>query len=239
MKNIFYSISVLLVLFTLFSCEKEEKFNYLGGNQVYFATTADSSIYSFAILSSSVKEDIALIPVAVSGVAADIDREIKIEVIQQGTTAKEGLDFASGGHYHLEKTILKKGEIETNIPVTVFRQKDIDGGEVVVWLRIVPDENFLGNMGESFLVHKLKINDILTKPDNWDTYIRRYFGEYGPVKYQFIIDKLGRYDFRETGDDPVSKAEMAYFKDKLKTYLIEYEKDNDPLYEEGNVKVTF
>ena len=94
-------------------------------------------------------------------------------------------------------------------------------------------------MGESFLKHRFKINDILTRPDNWDTYIRRYFGEYGPVKYQFIIDHLGRYDFRETGDDPVSKAEMAYYKDKLRTYLIEYEKENGPLYEKGNVKVTF
>lgn len=239
MKNIFYGIGVLLALLTLFSCEKEEKFDYVGGNQVYFATTADSSTYSFAIQSSTVNEDVALIPIAVSGIAADIDREIKIEVIQQGTTAREGEEFVSGGHYHLGKTILKKGEIETNIPVTVFRQKDIDGGEVVVRLRIVPDENFLGNMGESFLVHQFKINDILTKPDNWDSYIRRYFGEYGPVKYQFIIDHLGRYDFRATGDDPVSKAEMAYYKDKLRTYLIEYEKENGPLYEKGNVKVTF
>lgn len=239
MKNIFYGVSILLILFTLFSCEKDEQYDYAGGNQVYFATTADSSTYSFAIKSSSVHEDVALIPVAVSGIAAGIDREIKIEVVAEGTTAREGVDFASGGHFRLEKTILRKGEIETHIPVTVFRQKSIAGSEVVVWLRIVPDENFLGDMGEDFLIHKFKINDILTKPDNWDTYIRRYFGEYGPVKYQFIIDHLGRYDFRETGDDPVAKAEMAYFKDKLKTYLMEYEKENGPLYEEGNVRVTF
>lgn len=237
MKKIY--LNLLLIMCLLLSCEKDEKFDYVGGNQIYFAASADSSIYSFAIQKSDVKEDMAYIPVAVAGKAAGKDREIQIEVIREQTTAKEGTDYASGAHFHLEKTILKQGEIETVIPVKVFRQADIDGGEVVVGLRIVPDENFLGDMGDEFLVHKFKINDILTKPDNWDSYIRRYFGEYGPVKYQFIIDMLGRYDFRADGEDPVSKAEMAYYKDKLKTYLIEYEAENGPLYEEGNVKVTF
>lgn len=239
MRNIIYSISIFLLVFLFCSCEKEEKFDYVGGNQVYFATEADSSTWSFATQSSEVNEAEVLIPVAISGKAASMDRMIKIEVIAEGTTAREGDGLASGAHFHLGNTVLKKGEIGTNIPVTVYRQKDIDGGEVVVWLRIVPDDNFLGAMGEEFLIHKFKINDILTPPDNWNSYIRRYFGEYGPVKYQFIIDKLGRYDFRENGDDPVSKAEMAYYKDKLRTYLIEYEKENGPLYEEGNVRVTF
>lgn len=239
MKYTVYSIGFLLALFILGACEKEEKFDYAGGNQIYFAMTADSSVYSFAIQSSTVNEDVALISVAVSGAAAATDREIKIEVVGDRSTAREGSYPASGGHYHLGRTILKAGEIKADVPVTVFRQQDISGGEVFICLRIVPDENFLGNMGEKFLVHKFKINDILTRPDNWDSYILRYFGVYGPVKYQFIIDKLGRYDFRETGDDPVSKAEMAYYKDKLKTYLMEYEAEFGPLYEEGNVKVTF
>lgn len=239
MKNIIYSLGMLLALLALVSCEQGEKFDYVGGNQIYFATKADSSVYSFATQASTLKETVVMIPVAVSGKAALMDREIKVEVVKSATTAKEGNDLASGAHFYLGKTVLKANEIEASIPVTVFRQKDIVGTEVVVRLRIVPDENFLGSMGSDVLEHKFKINDILTKPDNWDSYIRRYFGEYGPVKYQFVIDHLGRYDFRETGDDPVSKAEMAFYKDKLKTYLIEYEKDNGPLYDEGNVKVTF
>lgn len=239
MKNRILVIALAAAMAALFGCEKGEKYDYRGGNQIYFAAAADSTTYSFAVKSSTMFEDVAMIPVAVSGLAADRDREIKIEVLQQGTTARPGQQLADGGHYHIGTTILKAGEIETNVPVTVFRQQDIDGSEVVVWLRIVPDGEFLGQMGEEFLVHKFKINDILTKPTNWDSYIRRYFGEYGPVKYQFIIDMLGRSDFEEAGEDPVSKAEMAYYKDKLRTYLIEYEKEHGPLYEEGDVKVIF
>ncbi|MEG2341107.1 MAG: DUF4843 domain-containing protein [Odoribacter sp.] len=239
MKYTIYSIGMLLVALTLFSCEKNETYDYVGGNQVHFEKDRDSSVYSFAIQSSNVNEDIKLIPLGVSGLAAKVDREIKIEVVREQGTAKEGENSASGAHFHLGKTILKAGEIQTNIPVIVFRQSDIKEKEVFVLLRIVTDENFAGGMGDGFLIHKLKINNILTKPDNWDTYIRPYFGDYGPVKYQFVIDELERYDFRDSGDDPVSKAEMVYYRDKLRTALVEFEAEFGPLYEVGNVKVTF
>lgn len=235
MKYTVYTIGILLTAGMLFSCEKEEKYDYAGGNQIYFATTEDSSYYSFAVQNSAVNEDVAYIPVAISGLAADVDREIGIEVLKEGTTAKEGADRASGAHYHLGKTILKKGELQTNIPVTVFRQADLYENKVYVILKIVPSGTFLGGMGEEVLIHRFQINDILTKPINWDTYLRRYFGDYGPVKYRFIIDKLGRYEFESTGEDPVTEAELAYYRDVLRTKL----QQEGPLYEAGGVLVTF
>lgn len=235
MRNRSYIWGFLLIAGILGSCEKEEKYEYTGGNQIYFNAQADSSVYSFATQASSVYEDTAWIPVAISGIAAGADRTIGVEVLTTGTTAREGDNRASGAHFRLLPAVLKAHAIETSIPVVVFRQPDIDGGEVTVMLKIVTDENFQGGMGEEVLVHKLKINDILTKPGNWDTYLRRYFGEYGPVKYQFIIDKLQRYEFPETGENAVSKAELSHYRDKLRSYLAE----EGPLYEEGGVLVTF
>lgn len=230
-----YILGFLLGLFLISSCERDEKYDYTGGNQIYFNIEKDSSVYSFATQSSNVNEDTALIPVAISGLAVNYDREIKIEVLPAGTTAKEGNDRASGAHFHIEKTVLKANEIETHIPIKVFRQPDIDEAEVVVMLKIIPEGTFRGGMGDEVLIHKFKINDILTPPSNWDTYLRRYFGDYGPVKYQFIIDKLHRYEFEESGEDPVSEAQLAYYRDKMRTYLVE----EGPLYEEGGVLVIF
>lgn len=238
MKKTIYLIGMMVCLLVAASCEKEERYDYRGGNQIYFANEEDSMTYSFAIQKSSVREDVVEIPVAISGLAADEDRVVRVAVVAETTTAIEG-DAQSGGHFQLGETVLRQGEITANIPVTVYRQDDLKDKEVVVCLQLVCEGTFLGDMVEDKLAYKLKINDILSMPANWNSYIRHYFGEYGPVKYQFIIDTLGIAEFPESGPDAVSKAEMGYYKDKLRNALIAYEKENGYLYEEGNVRVTF
>ena len=130
MKRTIYLIGMMVCLLVAASCEKEERYDYRGGNQIYFANEEDSMTYSFAIQKSSVREDVVEIPVAISGLAADEDRVVRVAVVAETTTAIEG-DAQSGGHFRLGETVLRQGEITANIPVTVYRQDDLKDKEVV------------------------------------------------------------------------------------------------------------
>lgn len=230
-----YILSLFAFLF-LSACEQKDDFDYRGGNQIYF-NMADSTVYSFAVQASTVETDTVLIPIAIHGLASEQDREVNIRIDETRSTALRG-EKAEGGIYQVGKTVLLGGELKTNLAVRVFRQPVLKDKEFEVFFSIDPGQDFLGGKGTERLSIKLKINSILTKPANWDTYIATYFGTYGPVKYQFIIDVLHRYSFPSTGPDAVVKAQMSYYRDKLRTELVQYEKENGPLME-GNVKVNF
>lgn len=230
-----YSICfMILAALTATSCEVKEGYDYQAGNQIFFEI-ADSVTYSFAIKPSTLKEDILSLPVGTSGMTSAKEREVVVMVDpDQQSTAVEGI------HYSVGKATIPAGEYTTNIPIKVISAPELATKEVYVYLCIVLGDEYLGDLGESRLKIKVKINNILTKPSNWDSFIKTYFGTYGPVKYQFIIDTLGLYEFMLSGTEtPVTKAEMAYYKDKLKTELIKYEKEHGPLMEEGNIKVDF
>lgn len=230
-----YLWSVIAVL-AFAACDQKEDFDYTAGNQIYF-NGADSTAYSFAVQSSKVEVDTVLIPVAIHGLPTTVDRIVNIRIDESKSTAQKG-EMAEGGIYNIGETVLPANEWTTHLLVRVFRQPFLKDKEFEVYFYIDPGKDFLGDMGTERTSFKLKINNILTPPDNWETYIKSYFGVYGPVKYQFIIDVLGRYSFPEDGPDKVVKAQMSFYRDKLRTELIKYEKENGPLME-GNVKVNF
>lgn len=236
MKYCNYCILSLFTFLSLWACDQKEEFDYTAGNQIYF-TLDDSVVYSFAVQASTVETDTVFIPIAIHGLPSLENRTVNIRIDEERSTALRG-EMAEGGIYQIGETVLPSGEWETALAVRVFRQPSLKDKEFEVYFYIEPGQDFIGGMGSEKTFFKLKINNILTKPDNWDNYIAGYFGTYGPVKYQFIIDVLGRYSFPEKGPDAVVKAQMSYYRDKLRTELIKYEKVNGPLME-GAVKVNF
>jgi hypothetical protein len=225
-----------MVLLVFWACDEKEGFNYTAGNQIYFENP-DSTTYSFAVQASTVLVDTVYIPIHIHGLPADVDRVIDIRIDESLTTAPRG-EKEEGAIFNVQPTILPAKTWTTNLEVFVYRQQALKGKEFEVYFVIEPGKEFLGDMGKEYLTFKLKINNILTPPDNWEEYIEAYFGVYGPVKYQFIIDKLHRYSFPESGPDAVTKGQMAYYRDKLRTELMKYEKEYGPLME-GDVKVEF
>lgn len=236
MKHYNGYILTLFALLLLSACDQKEDYDYRGGNQIYF-TMADSTVYSFAVQASTVETDTVFIPIAIHGLASGQDRVVNVLIDETRSTALKG-EKADGGIYNVGTTVLRAGELKTDLAVRVFRQPSLKDKEFEVYFSIDPGTDFLGEMGAKRTTIKLKINSILTKPSNWDSYIATYFGAYGPVKYQFVIDVLHRYSFPSTGPDAVVKAQMSYYRDKLRIELIQYEKLNGPLME-GNVKVNF
>lgn len=236
MKHYNNYILYLLMFLCLSACEQQEKFDYAAGNQIFFEQR-DSVTYSFAVHASTVYTDTFYIPVSIYGPAADVDRTINIRIDETRTTAQRGKKN-DGAVYDFGKTIMPAGKWSANIAVCVFRQPQLKDKEVEVFFLIEPGADFQGGTGIERTSLKFKINDILTEPENWDSYIAAYFGTYGPIKYQFIIDVLGRHSFPASGPDAVVKGQMSFYRDKLRTELIQYEKENGPLME-GTVKVQF
>ena len=88
------------------------------------------------------------------------------------------------------------------------------------------------------LRYLIRFNDYLTKPDNWDTHLKSYFGAYSQVKYAFIIEATGVSVFNiGPGGLPVSAG--FFYRQVCRKGLAQYEATNGPLIDEFGNRVTF
>ena len=82
-------------------------------------------------------------------------------------------------------------------------------------------ENFISGYANE-LFKEITFTDMLTKPDAWGAAMNWYFGEYGKVKHQFMIDVTGE----KWDDDYINSfindyGYVTYLKSKLRTALDE------------------
>ena len=229
-------IACLTVPALMASCSVDEVETFNGGDQVYFervSSTADSLTLSFAVLDKDIQDYTVEIPIVVTGAPCNHQRKVNVTVIPEGTTALEGVD------YTLEETIIPADSYYTTLNVNVKRSPALSKEEKVIIFQILPSDELFTDVNPAWTDFKLKVNDKLTKPARWIYDCQPYFGTYSDVKYRFIIDTLGIWDFPGTGDNAISKAQMLYYQDKMKTALAEYEKENGPMYDESGNQVSF
>jgi len=239
MKLKYTLLTGLLGIATLYGCSTDEIDTFSGGAQVYFeraagSGTADSLTYSFAVQAAGLETDIVEIPIVVTGNAADYEREVKIAVDASLTTATEGSD------YTFHPVVIPAGAFRTTLKVQINRTEAIASEERYVTFLIQPSEGLSTDVNPNWIDYKLKINDILTKPARWIYDCQPYFGVYSKVKYRFIIDTLGIWDFPSSGDNAIPKAQMLFYQDKMKSELAKWEKANGgPMLDEKGNKITF
>lgn len=237
----------LLPVLLLASCEKAELVKYEEPAMIYFykdyfnvSQMNDSTRYSFAVKPASLMSDTVRIPLRIMGAAATADREVKIEPVADSSTA------IAGQHYEILPVKIKANEFTTNVHLVVKRTPDLATSEVNLMLEIKESADFrpgIPNTAPSNphaggnLKYKVKINDILSQPSNWNM-LQTFFGTYSKVKYLFIIQCTGLSTFNY-GPGGLSYAEMNFYNDKCKTDLAQYVLDNGPLLDENGVAVTF
>lgn len=223
----------------LYSCSTDEIDTFSGGAQVYFeraagSGTADSLTYSFAVQPAGLESDVVEIPIVVTGEATDYDRAVKVVVDASLSTAVEGSD------YTLNPVVIPAGAFRTTLKVEINRTEAIAGEERYITFLIQPSEGLGIDVNPDWIDYKLKINDILTRPARWIYDCQPYFGVYSDVKYRFIIDTLGMWDFPSTGDNAIPKAQMLFYQDKMKSELAKWEKENGkPMLDEKGNKISF
>lgn len=240
-------IVTLLAACLLFACSQQDEFDFRGGSKIYVAS-GDSTAFSFAVKPQEYVTHEIKVPVRITGTAAAVDREIKVEVDDVRTLYAVQGTPQEGGHFVIEPCILPKDSVNTKIIIRLYRDhikstlktlgKEDD--DMAVSIRIVPTADFTGEMGPEKLCFIATFNDRLTIPSNWNS-LKDYFGEPSLVKYQFIIDVLEISEFPTTGENKYQAGDLYYFKDKLKIALAKYNEEHKdhPLTDENGNRVTF
>lgn len=180
-----------LLLFAIVSCSKEKPFAFnTNDNYIYFdmpfkldsyynPTTErmDHLEYSFAFDDNDIQSHTFEIPIAVMGVSQDRTRTYTVVVSDETT--------ASSIHWNEAQTkesVLKKGEVFTNLNITVNRTPDLTKELRCIVLQLLPNEEFA--LGD-YMLQKVKISfsDILLEPAWWPKYVK-YFGPYRKEVYR-------------------------------------------------------
>ncbi len=237
----------LLVVLVLTACTKSELTKYEQPDMVYiykdyFSFTNDSTVYSFAIKANSLIQDTIRIPLRIMGVAKNTDRTVNVAVVADSTNA------VANQHYVLLPATIKANEYKGNIEILVKRAADLQTAEVKLMVEIKESTDFkpgipattpMNPRAGGNLSYKVMLNDILTKPANWDTRLTSFFGTYSKVKYLFIINTTGRAEFPYGIAGGLSVNEMFYYNILLKTELANYVAANGPMLDENGIDVTF
>ncbi|WP_158563211.1 DUF4843 domain-containing protein [Chitinophaga silvatica] len=226
-------------LFMFFGCKKDDNLVWNSQAGAYFYTEAfdyvfikDSLTYSFAIRPQQWNEDTVKIPVKITGSPVANDRTVNI-VANAGSTAVEGK------HYRLLPCVIKANSFIDTAKILVMKQPELLTSEVSLSLKINNNSDFTDAVKENSK-YLIKINNIITKPANWDNILVGFFGVYSKTKYRFIIDVTGIYEFNYL--TPVGGVDFQfylYIKQILKDALTNYNNSHGPLLDENNNPVTF
>lgn len=156
--------------------------------------------YSFIYAGSDVLSDTVWLEAETMGFVSDMDRPYELQQLATGENdALPGVHYVAfdDSDYKTKCLIVPGGQTRFRVPIVVKRDASLEEEDVV--LCVAFKENDLFKPGyEKFQVRRLTISGKLSKPSNWeeindDTWlcVYWYFGDYGPVKHQFLIDETG------------------------------------------------
>lgn len=226
MKKIFYSILFFCGLLT--GCQENEMIGFEKDGAVYFQLTAtdwtnmgDSVMYSFA--GKDISEYTVNLQVDLMGTAVDKEREVRVSVDPELTTAEEGL------HYKALETsyVLPAGAYTMQIPVTILgTDPRMESQAFQLAIRLEPSDDLGLGLSQRTLA-RIQFSAMLTKPYYWDaTYD---WGEYSKVKHEKMIEMFG-IDFPTTYEEYWEDYEIW---DAYANVLSQWFDENYPVYDEN------
>lgn len=198
MKKYIGIVGLLVIL--LASCSKDDIMKYDTSKHLLYVPTEDgqdSTVFSFKHHLGVNDYEISM-PIKLSGGYLTEDKEYRIEIDKELTTAAEG-DYS----VKMEQTF-HAGVLEDHLKVTLHRTANLSKW-VRVALHLVPNETFdiaeaIGDAGWIYVpagsaTVKVIFSDLISRPEWWDQRIVDFFlGEYSDAKYTYFIESSGRSD---------------------------------------------
>lgn len=265
--TLLYIATAALLLPSLASCEQDLptwsdetcrlNFYYDVDDRSDYKETMSQASYSFVYGSDELMTDTMWFTVETMGKVSPYDRPVTLTQV-----ATDGTDAVAGKHYMAFDDpdlaglyVIKGGTAQAKLPVVMLRDESLKTDEVTLKFQITENGYFTNGYPE-YQTRTLTFSDHMTKPSNWDkeypyvgdyTYpFSGYFGEYGQVKHQFMIDHTGKKwdnDYIEeimTGDSQY----LQYILSKLVKELAELNEERaaqglDPLAEADGTEVSF
>ena len=228
-KNIIYLGIVAILSCCLWGCEEEKTLQYVNNPAINFA--GGTGIFSF-IATPELADTVLTIDLNIMGYAADVDRQVNVEVLKDSTTA---IDYEV-----LTPTIIEKGKYTGQVKVRVKNTPLLKEQEVRLWLELKNSDDFIvGTSGMDYAI--LKWSNRLIAPANW-RWLRYYFGTYSTRYYEFIIEVTGRtefpYNHPDTSLEPMGVDEVKAWAGMVQEALDEYRATHDDglRHDDGDAK---
>ncbi|MBR4848015.1 MAG: DUF4843 domain-containing protein [Bacteroidaceae bacterium] len=160
-KYINNSVSLMLLLFGLVSCEEhylQYDSSYCG---VYF--TKDSTSYSFSVTPVEIKTYEYRIPIAIMGGLSKNTRTVEYEICIDKTTAENGVQYTIGD------VCIMPDSITGYIPVIINREK-LEGSypdytRYELCLKLMPNNNFVPTLDSLHQVHMFRFDNAIEQPE--------------------------------------------------------------------------
>lgn len=225
-KNIKFWLMITSIVWLLASCSKDKGKLFEEDAMVYRENLPDSTDYTFGTKPSSVLVDSVMVTYRIIGTAVNRDRVINL-VPNAATTATPGY------HYKVGKAVIKANAFNGVVPIYVYRKPGLKDSTLVVSLNVQANDDFKPGYMDK-LRYKFTLNDILSKPSNWDRTWLPYYGTYSLVKFKFIILVTGKIDWQTN-----NFAETRFHAQLVRNALIDYIRINGDMIDENGQAVFF
>lgn len=221
--NIIWILTEILILTTLFGCEKDYQLYNANLHAVRFTISPDSMVYSFSFYPGKESDTISL-PIQILGFSEERDRIVNVIADPEKTTAVADEDYV------LLPTLIPAKQVSDSVRVILKKSEKLENQNICLALRIVDSDDLEAGPTNSYRIY---FTSQLVKPQNWPS----QFGEYSVVKHRFCIEVLGVGDYCTYFDFQL----VTYYLRQLTEALYKYnnEHPNDPLKDENGKIITF
>lgn len=248
MKKIQWILCAVLAIGALSGCEKDLQlydtdtcwlnFYYDIENRSKFEDRFARDAYSFVYGEDDRTRDTLWYEIQAMGFVYDHDRQIAIEqVTSDGNQAVPGKHYVAFDDPSLSGLyVMPAHQSRTKIPVVVLRDASLKQQTVTLKFVIKANDSFIPGY-EEYNARYLTITDMLSEPSKWSyayplpgwtgyyNSLSDWFGTYGVVKHQFLIEKTGKKwddEYIDSLLDGVSSfTYLNYYAAKLKGLLAE------------------
>lgn len=250
-----HALFLCLTSVILVACSEKDIHSYSDDPAIYFLyNNAVSDTYqlnkynqSFFLL-GSVQTDTLTVFVKMTGLPQDYDRPIKLVQTNIGEeyAAVEGKHFVSWDNEVVKNSLtIKAGTVLAKVKIVVNKYENeddeanrMDLHEFSLKLGLAENEYFRLGIQE-YRTFEITMTSLATKPSNWNTLWKNYFGTtWGTRKMQFIIDVTGYTDWETR---PSDMSYLIWMRDAVAGAFALYNKENpdNPLKEADGTLVKF
>ena len=179
MKNY---ITIIAIVFALFSCSEKETMTYQSERYLYFTTSLDSADLSVSFSHYPTSDEYkAGFEVNLMGNLLTEKANYRVSVVDTGTTAL------------LEEYVLDlepefgANQLKDTLYVVLKKTERLSDGPVTLMIKLEEGNGFIPGLSRNRTV-KVHFNNVESKPLWWEgDIISVYLGEYSPEKYKHFL----------------------------------------------------
>ena len=179
MKNY---ITIIAIVFALFSCSEKETMTYQSERYLYFTTSLDSADLSVSFSHYPTSDEYkAGFEVNLMGNLLTEKANYRVSVVDTGTTALPE-------EYVLDlEPEFGANQLKDTLYVVLKKTERLSDGPVTLMIKVEEGNGFIPGLSRNRTV-KGHLNNVYSKSLEWERYIASvYLGEYSPEKYKHFL----------------------------------------------------